>query len=91
MAEPFGLFEFLQSFLGKNPLSPPDTQENPTIENPQKTMQTPTPAATENSAENNAEYSAESTAETASNTSNHQAIVQFMQTHEQRAKRIKKT
>ena len=86
MAEPFGLFQFLQSFLGQNPPASPETQERSANENLQTIQETLTPAATEN----NVETHAESVAETAPNTSNRQAIVQFMQTHEQRAKRIKK-
>lgn len=77
--EPFGLFQFLQSFLSQNPESTPKA-EDPNAINPEK-----------HSAESASpdEANPQSEAQIQADSSN-QAILSFMQAHETRARRIKK-
>ncbi len=75
--EPFGLFEFLQSFLSQNPKNARDSEAPDTIES-EKRAEDPV-----------AKTSAEPETEIEADSSN-QAILSFMQAHESRARRIKK-
>ena len=77
--EPFGLFQFLQSFLSQSPESTPKAEE-PNAINPEK--------YSDESASPD-EANPKSEAQIQADSSN-QAILSFMQAHETRARRIKK-
>ena len=75
--EPFGLFQFLQSFLAQTPENTPEMQVSDTSESEK--------SAEESAPKTNAEPEREMEAD-----SSNQAILSFMQAHETRARRIKK-
>lgn len=75
--EPFGLFQFLQSFLAQNPENANEAQAPDTSESEKQAEE----SAPKTSAEPESEMETDSS---------NQAILSFMQAHETRAKRIKK-
>ena len=77
--EPFGLFQFLQSFLNQNPENTPPTPPASTGESNDNVASTPTNEQTGQKVEYGEQPDASS-----------QAFLSFMQAHETRAKRIKK-
>lgn len=74
--EPFGLFQILQSFLSQNEKNTPKTEEVPLHQDVQKTEEETIPP------QPSPEKKEDST---------NQAFLSFMQAHENRAKRIKKS
>ena len=92
MSEPFGLFQILQSFLSQTPLSKQEnTQplEQNTAPNPSENVQNGTNLKTDNKTDGNTD-NANNQVDNDSASPNNQAILSFMQAHENRAKRIKK-
>ena len=83
--EPFGLFQFLQSFLSQTPENTPKAEE-PNAINPDKRSDEFAPSPAKPKAESTTEPQTQPEAD-----SSNQAILSFMQAHETRAKRIKKT
>lgn len=83
--EPFGLFQFLQSFLSQTPENTPKAEE-PNAINPDKRSDEFAPSPAKPKAESTTEPQTRPEAD-----SSNQAILSFMQAHETRAKRIKKT
>lgn len=81
--EPFGLFQFLQSFLSQTPENAPKAEE-PNAINTEKRSD-----ASALHAESKAEPKTEPQTRSEADSSN-QAILSFMQAHETRARRIKK-
>ena len=77
--EPFGLFQFLQSFLNQTPENAPATPPASTGESTDNVAPTMVNAQTEQTANDDAPPNA-----------SNQAFLSFMQAHETRAKRIKK-
>ena len=76
MAEPFGLFQILQSFLAQNPETPTAQPQPATERADEKTAEPPVLDA--------------ATAEEPESAERGRAVLDFMQAHEIRAKRIKK-
>ena len=76
--EPFGLFQFLQSFLNQT------TENTPTTPTPFASEKENNVAPPAEQGDANAEYGEQSDA-------SNQAFLSFMQAHDRRAKRIKKS
>lgn len=76
--EPFGLFQILQSFLAQNPHSSPQTDNAEESADVQNVESPPAPPP------------ASQGAPTQDGDSTNQAILSFMETHDTRARRIKK-
>ena len=86
MSEPFGLFQILQSFLTQAPVSAQEAAQ-PSDKNsaPEQAQNAEKTELTEHETERLA-----TATENNSAASNNQAILSFMQAHENRARRIKK-
>ena len=79
--EPFGLFQILQSFLNQSSENAPQT---PSSCAPQTEKNSPPPSLPNEQADTKTEYDVQPDASS-------QAFLSFMQAHETRAKRIKKS
>ena len=80
--ESFGLFQILQSFLGQNPQNAPDVEIPDVDESAHNAPESAPKTSERESALSEAQQEADPST---------QAILSFMQAHETRAKRIKKS
>ncbi len=81
MAEPFGLFQILQSFLSQTPQTPPSQPPTSETENVAETVAEQPPAS---------ERPTTVPAMENANAERERAVLEFMEAHDVRAKRIKK-